>query len=159
MLCKIDLVGAEFGIAKNVVERLEDIVEIALQARPADRCRICVAASFNLGRPNFEVVIKLVAGLRLGSTSAPDFAVDFQHSNFACGFRTRPSADACDAINDREFMVFLKEDHHAIRQFDALRLLWMKRRQRWNRNLLPIGALGCSSRELPCCKELASKGE
>ena len=37
----------------------------------------------------------------------------------------------------RQFVIFLQKNHHAIRQLDALRLLRMKRRQLWNRYLLP----------------------
>ncbi len=87
-LRQIDFVGAEFGLAQQVIERLENIVEIALQARPRDGGRIGVAAGLNLGGANFEVIVELVAGLCLGSASAPDFAVNVEHADFVRGFRS-----------------------------------------------------------------------
>ncbi len=58
---------------------------------------------------------------------------------------------------NRQFVILLKEDHHAIRQFDALGLLRVECGQRRDRDLLPIGGLGRPSRshadETGCEKE------
>src|SRR5208282_6412491 len=134
------------GLAEHAIERLEYIIEIALEAGPRNGGRVHGAASFNLSGTNFQVVVELIAGLRLGSTRAPDFPVHVQHSDLVRGFRTRSATDACGAIDDREFMVFLQKDHHAVRQLETLGLLRVKCGQGRNRDLLPIGGLGCSSR-------------
>src|SRR5438552_18735440 len=43
-------------------------------------------------------------------------------------------------------VIFLKKDHHPVRQLDAFGLLRMKRRQRRNLALLPFGSLrGCAA--------------
>ena len=45
------------------------------------------------------------------------------------------------AINQRQFVIFLQEDHHAVGEFDALRLLRMESGQRRDRDLLPVASL------------------
>ncbi len=147
VLRQVDLLGAKFGLAKQIVERFEYVIEIAFQARPRDRGRVHVVASFNFRSANFEVIVELIASLSFSSTGAPDFAVNIEQSGLTRRFGTRPAADARDTINDGKFMVFLQEDHHAIRQFDALGLLRMKCRQSRNGDLLPIAGLRRGSRK------------
>ena len=80
----------------------------------------------------------MIAGLDLGSTGAPHFAVDINQANFTRRFFSRAAADSGSAIDQRQFTIFLEEDYHAIRQLNSLRLLWLEGAQRTNRNLPPI---------------------
>jgi len=82
----VDLVRTKLGILQHVGEDLEHIVEVALEAGPADGCGIGTSAGFDFRRANFEEVVESIAGLRLGATGAPDFAEDVDQSHFADGF-------------------------------------------------------------------------
>ena len=85
-LSDVDLVGAELGIAQHVHEGLKDVVEIALQARKADRSGVGTAAGFYLGGADFQEVVELVAGLGFGAASAPDLAVDVDQTDLGGRF-------------------------------------------------------------------------
>ena len=65
LLGEIELVGAEFGIAQQVEEDFENVVEIRLQARPGDGGGVGVAVGFDFGGADFEVIVELIAGLGL----------------------------------------------------------------------------------------------
>ncbi len=46
---------------------------------------IGTAVGFDLGGADFEKVVELIAGLRLGAAGAPDFAVDIEHARLVGG--------------------------------------------------------------------------
>ncbi len=152
LLREVDFVGAEFGILQHVDECLEDVVEVGLQAREADGGRVGSAAGFYLGGADFEEVVELVAGLSLGAAGAPDLTVNIHQTGFAGGFVDRSAADAGGAVDQRQFVIFLQKDHHAVLEFDALGLLRLESGQRRDRNLLPGRGLrrgvrnGCEDR-------------
>src|SRR5439155_24137246 len=105
---------------------------------PADGSRTDPTTGLHFRSTNFQEVIQLIAGLDLGSTAAPHFAVDINQANFTRRFFSRPAADSGSAIDQRQSTIFLETDHHAIRQLNSLRLLWLEGAQRTNRNLPPI---------------------
>ena len=106
---------------------------------------------------HFEEIIELVAGLSLGAAGAPDFSVDVDQSRFVAGFVDRSAANAGGAINERQFMIFLEEDHHAVRELDPLRLLRLEDRELRDGNLLPaLGLRGQKSWDEKRCEQAAS---
>ncbi len=113
-LGKLEFIGAKRRILQQVHEDFEDIVKVALQARPADGGGINAAASFDFGGAGFEVVVELIAGLRFRSACAPDFSVHVGQADFASRFEPGTTANAGDAINQRQLMIFLQEDDHAV---------------------------------------------
>ena len=142
LLRQVKLVGAEFRIAQQVVEDLEDVVEIGLQAGQGNGGGIGVAVGLDFGGADFEIVIQLIAGLRLGAAGAPDFAVDVEQAGLGRGLGAGAAANAGDAVDQRQFVVLLQEDDHAVGQDDAFGLLGMKGGKRRNIDLLPVGGLG-----------------
>src|ERR1019366_3381451 len=81
--------------------------------------------------------VESIAGPGLGAADAPHFAVNLGQPRLVRGDRALAAANASDAVNGRQLVVFLKKNHHAIRKHDALRLRRMERRQLWNRYLSP----------------------
>ena len=142
LLRQVELVGAEFRTAQQVVEDFEYVVKIGLQAGEGDGGRIGVAVGFDFGGADFEIVIQLIAGLGLGAAGAPDFAVDVDQAGLVRGLGAGAAANPGDAINQRQFVVLLQEDDHAVGQDDAFGLLGMKGGKRRNIDLLPVGGLG-----------------
>ena len=90
LLGEVDLVGAELRTAQQVEEHFEYVVEIGLQAGEGDGGGIGVAAGFDFGGADFEKIVQLIAGLGLGASSAPDFAIDVDKSGLVRGFVTEP---------------------------------------------------------------------
>ena len=87
----------------------------------ADGGGVGAAAGFDLGGADFEEVVELVAGLGLGAAGAPDFAVDVDRPVFVGRLVDRTATDAGRAVNQRQFVILLQEDHHAVR---AVRCAW-----------------------------------
>ncbi len=137
LLRDFNLVGAELRISQQVGEHLKHVVEIFFQARPTYGCRIGASAGLDLGCALFEIVVELISGLGLGAAGAPHFAVDVHQPGLVCRNRALAAANASRAVDHRQFVVFLKKNHHAIRQLDSFRLLRVKCRQLRNRYLLP----------------------
>ena len=71
---------------QQIGEDFENVVEVAFQAGQADARGIGPAAGFHFRGAHFEEVVQLIAGLGLGSTGAPDFAEQFDESDFSRGF-------------------------------------------------------------------------
>ena len=78
-----------------------------------------------------RIVIQLIASLRLGAARAPDFAVEIDQPDFARWLAARAAANADGAVDQRQFVIFLQEDHHAVRKFDALGFLRDGTRATW----------------------------
>src|SRR5205814_3596826 len=97
-----------------------------------------IRAGLDFGGANLKVVVKLVAGLGLGSASAPDFTVEGDEPGFLGRLRARSAANTRGCINGRQFMVFLQKDDHAVGQLNALGFLRMERWQLWDGNFLPV---------------------
>ena len=94
LLGQVKLVVTKFGLTQQGVEDLEDIIEIAFQARPRNRSGVDVAAGFNFRRPDLEIVVELVSGLSLGAAGAPDFSVDVDQSGFGSGLGAGSAANS-----------------------------------------------------------------
>jgi hypothetical protein len=86
LLRQVEFVSAEFGMLQQVSEDFENVVEVTFQAGQADASRIGTATGFHFGGAHFQEVVQLIAGLRFGSTGAPDLAEDIDQSNFGGGF-------------------------------------------------------------------------
>ncbi len=140
----VDLVCAELRMLQHVDEDFEDIVEIALQAGKADAGGVRTTSGFNFGRADFEKVVELIAGLRLGATGAPDVTVNVDESDLARGLVVRAPADTGRGIDQWQLMIFLQEDHHAIRELNTLGLLRFERRERRDWYFLPVRCLACN---------------
>src|SRR3954453_18755015 len=125
-----------------VDERFEYVIEIALETGKTDGGGVRASARLDLGCAYFQEVIELVAGLRLRAAGSPDFAVDVDQADLARGLIDRSAANARSSADHGQLMIFLQEDDHAVRKFDAFGLLRLERGQRTNRNLLPAGSLG-----------------
>src|SRR6266851_5177718 len=76
-----------------------------------------------------ESAVLLVAGLALGASGAPDFAVDIDQADFVSGLGAGAAANPGYAVDERQFVVLLQKDDHAIRQDKAVGFLGMKRRE------------------------------
>src|SRR5712671_2495713 len=94
LLRQVELVGTEFWMLEQIGENFEYVVEITFQTTQADDGRIGAAGSFYFGGAHFQEIVHLIAGLRPGSTRAPDFAEEFHQSNFAGGLIARSAANA-----------------------------------------------------------------
>ena len=101
-LGNVDFVSAELGMLQHVDEDFENVVEIALQAGKADAGGIRTTSGFNFGRTDFEEVVELIAGLRLGATGAPDVTVNVDESDLARRFVDRATANTGRAIDQRQ---------------------------------------------------------
>ena len=133
LLRQVKFVVAEFRLTQQVVEDFEDVVEVGLQTGQGDGRGIGAAAGLDLGRTDFKIVVELVAGLSLGAAGAPDFAVEIDQADLGGGLGARAAANAGDAVDQRQFVIFLQKDHHAVGQDDALGFLRMKCGQWRNR--------------------------
>jgi hypothetical protein len=122
LLRDFNLVGAELRILQQVFEHAKHVVEIFFQARPAHGRRVAASAGLDLGGALFEIVVELIAGLGLGAAGAPHFAVNVGQPGLVRRNRALAAANASRAVDHRQLVVFLKKNHHAIRQLDALRL-------------------------------------
>ncbi len=95
------------------------------------RGRVRLIVGFDLGGTRFEEVVHLVAGFGLGAAGAPDVAVEIGQAGLVGSrFIDGAAANSCDRADQRQLMVGLKEDHHAVRQLNASRLLRRECRQR-----------------------------
>src|SRR5258705_717432 len=94
-----------------------------------------------MGGALFQVVIKLIASLAFRSAGAPDLAVNIDQSFFVRRNRAATAANTGEAVDQGQFVILLKEDHHAIRQRDSFRLDGMKHRKGRNRDVLPVCSL------------------
>ena len=151
LLGEVELVGAEFGIVNQIENDLEHVVEIVLEAGPSEGGRVNAAAGFDLGGAALEVIVHLIAGLGFRAAGAPDIAIELDETDLLRRFVTRSTANADGAVNQREFVIFLQENHQAVGQLDALGLSRMEGRQSGNGNLLPFGSLGV--REGQCAEK------
>src|SRR6202044_1711859 len=115
--------------------------EIAFEAREADGSGIRAAAGFDLRGTDFKKVIQLITGTSLRAARAPYLSVNIRESSFVLRFVHRSAANSRCAIDERQFVIFLKEDHQAVRQFEPFRLLRFEDRQLRNGNLLPALSL------------------
>ena len=138
---EVKLVGAKLRPAQHVVEHLEYVVKIGLQAGKRNGCRIGSAVGLDFGGADFEIVIQLIAGLRLGAAGAPDFPVHVDHARLVGRLGAGATANPGHAIDQRQFVILLQENDHAVGQHDAFGLLGMKSGQRGNVDLLPVGGL------------------
>ena len=86
----------------------------------------------------------MIAGLGLCSTRAPNFPVDIDHAGFGRCFGATAASNASAAVDQGKFMVFLQKNHHPVGEFNAFGLLWVKRGQRSDLELMPVGNLSNS---------------
>src|SRR5208283_3681654 len=81
----------------------------------------------------------------------PHFTVEAQHPSLVCRRVDGAATNACASIDEGQLMVFLQEDHHAVRQLHAQWLLRLERRQRRSLNLVPgldlRGAEACEQKD------------
>src|SRR5216684_192688 len=122
---------------QHILKRAKDVVEIFFQTRPAHGRRVDSSAGFDPGGALLQIIVQLIAGLSLGAAGAPHFAIDVSQPRLVRRNRALAAANASGAVDGRQLVVFLKKNHHAIRQLDALRLRRMELWQLRNRYLLP----------------------
>ena len=122
---------------EKIDDNPEDLVFILLEAVPADRGRVDVAAGFNFRGLGFENVVELVAVLGGRSAGAPGVAVELDQPGLGGGFVARAALHFDKAADEWQLMVFGKEDDGAVLKLNALGLSGMKRRKRRNGNRLP----------------------
>src|ERR1035441_8630751 len=123
LLGDVDFFGAELRVLQDVDEGLEYVVEVSLEAGEVDRGGVRTAAGFHLGRADFEEVVELITGLGLGAAGAPDLTVNIHEAGFVGRLVDRAAADAGSAVDQRQFMILLQKDHHAVRKLNTLGLL------------------------------------
>ena len=150
LLGQINLVLAELRLLEYVHEHAENVVKVLLQAVPGYGRRIRASGGLDFGRPRLQVIVELIAGLGFDAPSAPRLAIDFDQPDLVRRLLSRPAANAGDAPHERQFVIFLQENHHTVRQGQAARLLRMKRVQRGYTDLLPV-------RRLAACLERAGE--
>src|ERR1039458_3645051 len=141
LLGDVDFFGAELRVLQDVDEGLEYVVEVSLEAGEVDRGGVRTAAGFHLGRADFEEVVELITGLGLGAAGAPDLTVNIHEAGFVGRLVDRAAADAGSAVDQRQFMILLQKDHHAVRKLNTLGLLRLESGQGRNGNLLPACGL------------------
>ena len=120
-LGELQLVVAELGIVQQVEVDLEDGVEVALETVERDAGGVRLIVGLDLGGVSFEEVVHLVAGFGLGSTGAPDFAVEIGESGLVGGLGDGASTNAGGGVDQRKLVVGLQEDDHAVRELHASR--------------------------------------
>ena len=134
-LCQSDLVFAECGVVQHIEENLEDVFEVALQAVKGKGSRVGAIVALDFGGASFEKVVQLIASLALGAAGAPNVAVHRDHAGFLGRFIARSTAHTNGSPDQRQLMVHLQKDNHAVRQLNAFRLLRFERRQYRNLDL------------------------
>ena len=87
---------------------------------------------------HFEVIVELVAGLRFGAASTPDFAIQRDQPDLPGRFGARTPTNAGHAFNQRQLMIFLQEHHHTVLELNPFGFLGMKRGKLRNWNLIPL---------------------
>ena len=142
LLRQFQLVRPELGIVQQVEKHIEHGIEVALQAVERNRSRVRLVVGFDLGRARFQEVVHLIAGLGLGAAGAPDLAVEIGEPGLVRRFGDRAATDARGRIDQRQLVVLLEKDHHAVGQLNADRLLGREGRQRGRLNLVPGFDLG-----------------
>src|SRR6202034_2150007 len=80
----------------------------------------------------------LISGLSLGAASAPDSSEEIDEANLGGGLAARSAANARGAVDERQFVILLQKDHHAVGELDALGLLGMECRKSGHGDLLPV---------------------
>ena len=101
------LVIAKSRIFEHVEHDVEDIVEVAFQARPGKAGGVESAAGFDFGSAGFKKIIEFVAALAGGPAGAPGLAIDANQPDLVSGFNPRAATNANGAIDEWELMVFL----------------------------------------------------
>src|SRR5579863_5555693 len=114
LFCNFNFVGAELGVLQNVDESFKDIVEVALQARKTDRRGVRAPTGLNFRGTNFEEVVQLIAGLRLRASGTPYLSVDIHEADLADWLIDRPAANASGTVDQRQFVILLQKNHHAV---------------------------------------------
>ncbi len=136
-LGELQLVGTELGIVQQIEIHLEDGVEVALQAVERDGGRVGLIIGLDLGGARFEEIVHFVAGLTLRPASSPDIAVKIGEAGLVRRLVNRAPANASGCADQRQFVVGLKEDDHAVRQLNTRRLGRRECRQRRCCDLVP----------------------
>ena len=137
LLGELQLVVAELGIVQQIEKHLEHGIEVALQAVERDGGRVGLIVGFDLGGARLQEVVHLIAGLGLGAAGAPDLAVEIGEAGLVGGLGDGAAANARGRGDQRQLVIGLQEDHHAVGQLNASRLLRLERRQRRRLNLVP----------------------
>ena len=132
---------AERGFAEQLDEDFEDVVKIVLQAVPGDCRRIERAGGLDFCRARFQVIVEFISRLRLCAACSPHLPVNLHQADFAGGLVGRPAPNHGGPPNQRQLVVLLKKNHHAIGQRDPQRLLRMELMQGRDSDLPPIGHL------------------
>ena len=146
-LGELNFVVAKLRVVQQVEVNVEYGVEVALQAIQRNGGRVRLIVGFDLRGADFEEVVHLVAGLGLCAAGTPDLAVDVGESGLGCRLGDRAAANASGRADQRQFVVGLEEDDHAVRELNARRLGRRKRRQ-WRR--LSLHSKAPAAGEEPC---------
>src|SRR6185312_16713925 len=99
--------------------------------------RVVIDSGFNFRGPYLKKIVQLIAGLFISAPGAPNFTVDRHEPRLGGRFGARTAPNSSNPIDRRQFVIFLKEDHHSIRKHNTLGFLRMECGQWWYRNFRP----------------------
>src|SRR5690349_21762761 len=97
----------------------EYLIEVLFQTVETRRGRIDTSACFHFCADRFQLVVELVAIFLFRTAGAPTGSVDRHHPYLRCWFRTGTTFDQGCSADERQFMVLLKKNDHAVRQLNA----------------------------------------
>ena len=126
---------------QQVDEDREHRVEVAFEHVDRHAGGVDVADRVDVRGARFEKVIELVAGLRLRAAGAPRLRENADQSCLRCGDVASSAANRGAAADQRQLVIFLKKNHHAVAEDDALRLHDGEGAERRRLNLAIVGGL------------------
>src|SRR6185503_12195191 len=141
-----ELVVTELGAAQELEPGGEDGIEALLQAVPGEDRRVQAGSALDARAARLELVVELVARLRLRPAGAPGLAVEAQQADLGGGLLAGPAADPRRAADERQLVVLLQEDDEPVRERDPPGLLRHECAQRGLADLAPVLRLSACER-------------
>src|SRR6185437_514598 len=122
---------------QQVYGQRKHLVRIGLQRIPRERSRLQPAFRLDVRGLGFEQVIHLIAAHLRRTARPPRIPIKRHQPGLPRLLHVRPAFDQDGPRHKRQFMILLQEEHDAVLQLDALRLLRLELLERGNGNLLP----------------------
>ena len=129
-LGKIHFIVAEFGRGQKLLEDLQHVVRVFLEAAEGDRAAILADLALDRRRHVLKLFVDLIARLGFGAARTQHFAGDLRYSVFIHRVEKIARADKRGARHQRQLVILQQKNLDAVRESKLHRLRHLKRRQR-----------------------------